>query len=181
VVEGVDGGGFEGVVAEAARWGAEGCCVACFFAIVSLASSWVVHRKMCISGRKEKEPSVLLMEPTCSCQGLKFRRRSLSMAPQMTTTSRSATAPYLPTTPRVHYTSIAEQSTWYDPPSKNSPASLTRIIQAPVTTSGANEIPAYVLGALTSIGGTIGFARTGSVPSIAAGLTVGALVRALML
>ncbi|KAK5629899.1 hypothetical protein RRF57_005614 [Xylaria bambusicola] len=34
---------------------------------------------------------------------------------------------------------------------------------------------AYVLGALTAGGGSIGYARTGSVPSIAAGLTVGLL------
>ncbi|KAK7744828.1 hypothetical protein SLS62_009990 [Diatrype stigma] len=34
---------------------------------------------------------------------------------------------------------------------------------------------AYVLGALTAGGGTIGFVKTGSIPSIAAGLTVGLL------
>ncbi|KAI0539661.1 transmembrane proteins 14C-domain-containing protein [Xylaria digitata] len=33
----------------------------------------------------------------------------------------------------------------------------------------------YVLGALTAGGGSIGYARTGSVPSIAAGVTVGLL------
>ncbi|RMZ84259.1 hypothetical protein DV738_g807, partial [Chaetothyriales sp. CBS 135597] len=38
-----------------------------------------------------------------------------------------------------------------------------------------SELPAFILGALTSIGGTIGYARTGSIPSIAAGLTVGTL------
>ncbi|KEF54011.1 uncharacterized protein A1O9_09806, partial [Exophiala aquamarina CBS 119918] len=37
------------------------------------------------------------------------------------------------------------------------------------------ETPAYILGALTSVGGVTGYVRTGSVPSIAAGLTVGAL------
>ncbi|KAI2618891.1 TMEM14-domain-containing protein [Hypoxylon sp. NC1633] len=37
------------------------------------------------------------------------------------------------------------------------------------------EIIAYVLGALTAGGGTMGFVRTGSIPSIAAGLTVGLL------
>jgi len=42
---------------------------------------------------------------------------------------------------------------------------------------GNNEIPAYILGALTAGGGTMGYIRTGSVPSIAAGLTVGILVR----
>lgn len=36
-------------------------------------------------------------------------------------------------------------------------------------------MPALILGALTSIGGITGYVRTGSVPSIAAGLTVGAL------
>ncbi|KAK5059866.1 hypothetical protein LTR84_009749 [Exophiala bonariae] len=41
----------------------------------------------------------------------------------------------------------------------------------------ADETPAYILGALTSVGGVTGYVRTGSVPSIAAGLTVGALVR----
>ncbi|KAI0413375.1 hypothetical protein EKO27_g7642 [Xylaria grammica] len=39
----------------------------------------------------------------------------------------------------------------------------------------ALENIAYVLGALTATGGSIGYARTGSVPSIAAGLTVGLL------
>ncbi|KAK8089757.1 hypothetical protein PG997_004718 [Apiospora hydei] len=34
---------------------------------------------------------------------------------------------------------------------------------------------AYVLGALTAGGGTMGYVRTGSVPSIAAGCTVGLL------
>ncbi|GES61591.1 transmembrane protein 14 [Aspergillus terreus] len=34
---------------------------------------------------------------------------------------------------------------------------------------------AVTLGALTSLGGMIGYARTGSIPSIAAGLSVGAL------
>jgi len=37
------------------------------------------------------------------------------------------------------------------------------------------DVPAYILGALTAGGGTLGFIRTGSVPSIAAGLTVGIL------
>ncbi|KAI0594293.1 TMEM14-domain-containing protein [Biscogniauxia sp. FL1348] len=39
----------------------------------------------------------------------------------------------------------------------------------------AVENIAYVLGALTASGGTVGFIKTGSVPSIAAGLTVGVL------
>ncbi|KAI1265995.1 transmembrane proteins 14C-domain-containing protein [Xylariaceae sp. FL1019] len=34
---------------------------------------------------------------------------------------------------------------------------------------------AYLLGALTAGGGTMGYVRTGSVPSIAAGMTVGLL------
>ncbi|KAF2088109.1 putative UPF0136 membrane protein [Saccharata proteae CBS 121410] len=34
---------------------------------------------------------------------------------------------------------------------------------------------AFVLGALTAGGGTMGYIRTGSIPSIAAGLTVGTL------
>ncbi|KAL7628862.1 hypothetical protein AAE478_000377 [Parahypoxylon ruwenzoriense] len=36
----------------------------------------------------------------------------------------------------------------------------------------ALETIAYILGALTAGGGTMGYVRTGSVPSIAAGLTV---------
>ena len=44
-----------------------------------------------------------------------------------------------------------------------------------------NENVAIVLGALTSVGGVIGYARTGSVPSIVAGLTVGTLVRPLLI
>jgi uncharacterized membrane protein (UPF0136 family) len=38
------------------------------------------------------------------------------------------------------------------------------------------ETPAYIIGALTAGGGTFGYVKTGSVPSIAAGLTVGTLV-----
>jgi uncharacterized membrane protein (UPF0136 family) len=45
----------------------------------------------------------------------------------------------------------------------------------------ADETPAYILGALTSVGGVTGYVRTGSVPSIVAGLTVGALVWAISL
>ncbi|KAA8576490.1 hypothetical protein EYC84_006602 [Monilinia fructicola] len=37
------------------------------------------------------------------------------------------------------------------------------------------ELPAYILGALTAGGGTLGYVRTGSIPSVAAGLTVGSL------
>ncbi|KAL3418997.1 TMEM14-like protein [Phlyctema vagabunda] len=37
------------------------------------------------------------------------------------------------------------------------------------------ETPAYIIGVLTAGGGTFGFIKTGSVPSIAAGLTVGIL------
>jgi uncharacterized membrane protein (UPF0136 family) len=38
------------------------------------------------------------------------------------------------------------------------------------------ETPAFILGALTAGGGTFGYIKTGSVPSIAAGITVGVLV-----
>ncbi len=38
------------------------------------------------------------------------------------------------------------------------------------------ETPAFILGALTAGGGITGYIRTGSVPSIVAGVTVGALV-----
>ncbi|RDL34754.1 Uncharacterized protein BP5553_07882 [Venustampulla echinocandica] len=37
------------------------------------------------------------------------------------------------------------------------------------------ELPAYILGALTAGGGTMGYVRTGSIPSIVAGVTVGTL------
>jgi len=37
------------------------------------------------------------------------------------------------------------------------------------------ETPAFILGALTAGGGTFGYIKTGSVPSIAAGVTVGVL------
>ncbi|RSM13462.1 hypothetical protein CDV31_005882 [Fusarium ambrosium] len=37
------------------------------------------------------------------------------------------------------------------------------------------EIPAYVLGAVTASGGIMGYARTGSIPSIVAGCAVGFL------
>ncbi|RYP01336.1 hypothetical protein DL764_006230 [Monosporascus ibericus] len=44
-----------------------------------------------------------------------------------------------------------------------------------LTSSQSLQNIAYALGALTASGGTIGFVKTGSVPSIAAGLTVGLL------
>lgn len=53
--------------------------------------------------------------------------------------------------------------------SLNSILSFANVIKA--------ETPAFILGLLTSVGGITGYVRTGSVPSIAAGLTVGALVR----
>jgi uncharacterized membrane protein (UPF0136 family) len=39
------------------------------------------------------------------------------------------------------------------------------------------ETPAFIIGALTAGGGTFGYIKTGSIPSIVAGLTVGTLVR----
>ncbi|KAK8181636.1 transmembrane proteins 14C-domain-containing protein [Phyllosticta capitalensis] len=41
--------------------------------------------------------------------------------------------------------------------------------------SGGLETVAYILATLTAGGGVTGYARTGSIPSIAAGLTVGSL------
>lgn len=38
-----------------------------------------------------------------------------------------------------------------------------------------SETTAIILSGLTSVGGIIGYARTGSIPSVAAGLSVGAL------
>jgi len=37
------------------------------------------------------------------------------------------------------------------------------------------EVPAFIIGALTAGGGTFGYIKTGSIPSIVAGLTVGTL------
>jgi uncharacterized membrane protein (UPF0136 family) len=53
----------------------------------------------------------------------------------------------------------------------------TDIPQIKLTTaqSDLQTNSAVALGALTSLGGMIGYARTGSIPSIAAGLSVGAL------
>jgi len=48
----------------------------------------------------------------------------------------------------------------------------------PISQSNQNPLPtnsALALSILTSLGGAIGYARTGSIPSIAAGLSVGAL------
>lgn len=43
------------------------------------------------------------------------------------------------------------------------------------TSTATATTPALTLSLLTSLGGVIGYARTGSIPSIAAGLTIGAL------
>ncbi|CAK7202527.1 hypothetical protein SEUCBS139899_005251 [Sporothrix eucalyptigena] len=40
---------------------------------------------------------------------------------------------------------------------------------------GVGDVGSYILAALTATGGIIGFARTGSVPSVVAGLAVGVL------
>ncbi|RYP24044.1 hypothetical protein DL765_000772 [Monosporascus sp. GIB2] len=53
--------------------------------------------------------------------------------------------------------------------------SLHQIMAEGAYKEGHLQNIAYVLGALTASGGTIGFVKTGSVPSIAAGLTVGLL------
>ncbi|KAH8602562.1 transmembrane proteins 14C-domain-containing protein [Bisporella sp. PMI_857] len=37
------------------------------------------------------------------------------------------------------------------------------------------DTPAFILGALTAGGGTLGYIRTGSIPSVVAGVTVGTL------
>lgn len=43
------------------------------------------------------------------------------------------------------------------------------------------ETPAYILGALTAGGGTFGYIKTGSIPSVVAGVTVGTLVERIVL
>jgi len=45
----------------------------------------------------------------------------------------------------------------------------------PAVAFNMSHNPAYTMSGLCSIGGIIGFARTGSIPSIAAGIFVGAL------
>jgi len=37
------------------------------------------------------------------------------------------------------------------------------------------ELPAYIIGAITAGGGTFGYVKTGSIPSVVAGVTVGTL------
>lgn len=48
-----------------------------------------------------------------------------------------------------------------------------------LTEDQGNDTPAFILALLTAGGGITGYVRTGSVPSVAAGCTVGALVRSL--
>ncbi|WEW58872.1 hypothetical protein PRK78_004340 [Emydomyces testavorans] len=61
-------------------------------------------------------------------------------------------------------------------PSLPSPINLpTNHLPPPPQSSQNTTYSAAVLSALTSLGGIAGYARTGSVPSIAAGLSVGAL------
>ena len=47
---------------------------------------------------------------------------------------------------------------------------------AATTTTQPLDSIGFILGAITAAGGTIGFVKSGSIPSIAAGLSVGALV-----
>ncbi|PUU81169.1 transmembrane proteins 14C-domain-containing protein [Tuber borchii] len=37
------------------------------------------------------------------------------------------------------------------------------------------DLPAFIIGTLCALGGTFGYVKTGSIPSVAAGITVGAL------
>ena len=57
----------------------------------------------------------------------------------------------------------------------SSPADLYKAI--PLTPAQGLELPAYIIGALCASGGTFGFIKTGSIPSVTAGVTVGVLVR----
>ena len=50
-------------------------------------------------------------------------------------------------------------------------------LKAATSASSGAENEAFVLALLTAGGGLTGYIRTGSVPSVAAGMTVGALVR----
>jgi Transmembrane proteins 14C len=68
------------------------------------------------------------------------------------------------------------ESTDPDPPSATHFNPYIGLILINGDFSQGSETPAYILSALVSVGGIIGYARTGSIPSITAGLTVGALV-----
>ncbi|KAH7188659.1 transmembrane proteins 14C-domain-containing protein [Fusarium flagelliforme] len=46
---------------------------------------------------------------------------------------------------------------------------------APITTYHDLELPAYIMGAVVAGGGIMGYAKSGSIPSIVAGCTVGLL------
>ncbi|KJR82572.1 transmembrane 14C domain protein [Sporothrix schenckii 1099-18] len=52
---------------------------------------------------------------------------------------------------------------------------LRLVLSCPRTREQSLDVQSYVLAALTATGGVIGFARTGSVPSVVAGVAVGVL------
>ncbi|RFU36129.1 hypothetical protein B7463_g267, partial [Scytalidium lignicola] len=55
------------------------------------------------------------------------------------------------------------------------PKALIENLSSSIRAKMGIETPAYILGLLTSGGGITGYVRTGSVPSIVAGITVGSL------
>ncbi|RYP76928.1 hypothetical protein DL771_001481 [Monosporascus sp. 5C6A] len=70
---------------------------------------------------------------------------------------------------------LEKTTTFFDLPHVGLDEPPTRIPQGSSNPKRSLHNIAYALGALTASGGTIGFVKTGSVPSIAAGLTVGLL------
>lgn len=50
-------------------------------------------------------------------------------------------------------------------------------LKAPIITYHDLELPAYIMGAVVAGGGIMGYAKSGSIPSIVAGCTVGLLCK----
>lgn len=106
-----------------------------------------------------------------------YTQQSLTSIPLINPSHQSLTITHNLTQGSLRYfekSTPLQLKTWY---AIKGPKQYLPISGPPLTHFKGIETPAYIIGALTAGGGTFGYIKTGSIPSIIAGLTVGTLVR----